>query len=198
MKRFAIILSLLFALLVPALASAAVSTWAIDADHSSVQFKVKHLMVSNVKGNFNKFSGAVTIDDSDVTKSKVDVTIDAASIDTANAKRDEHLRSPDFFDVAKYPTLKFVSTKVAKAGEGRLKVTGNLTIHGVTKEVVLDVEGPSPAVKDPWGNTKSGASATTKINRKDFGLTWNKALETGGMVVGEEVLITLEVELLKK
>jgi polyisoprenoid-binding protein YceI len=198
MKRFAIILSLLFALLVPALASAAVSTWAIDADHSSVQFKVKHLMVSNVKGNFNKFSGAVTIDDADITKSKVDVTIDAASIDTANAKRDEHLRSPDFFDVAKYPTLKFVSTKVAKAGEGRLKVTGNLTIHGVTKEVVLDVEGPSPAVKDPWGNTKSGASATTKINRKDFGLTWNKALETGGMVVGEEVLITLEVELLKK
>ena len=198
MKRFAIILSLLFALLVPALASAAVSTWAIDADHSSVQFKVKHLMVSNVKGNFNKFSGAVTIDDSDVTKSKVDVTIDAASIDTANAKRDEHLRSPDFLDVAKYPTLKFVSTKVANAGEGRLKVTGNLTIHGVTKEVVLDVEGPSPAVKDPWGNTKSGASATTKINRKDFGLTWNKALETGGMVVGEEVLITLEVELLKK
>jgi len=140
----------------------------------------------------------VTIDDADITKSKVDVTIDAASIDTANAKRDEHLRSPDFFDVAKYPTLKFVSTKVAKAGEGRLKVTGNLTIHGVTKEVVLDVEGPSPAVKDPWGNTKSGASATTKINRKDFGLTWNKALETGGMVVGEEVLITLEVELLKK
>ena len=198
MKRFAIILSLLFALLVPALASAAVSTWAIDADHSSVQFKVKHLMVSNVKGEFKKFSGMVTIDDADITKSKVDVTIDAASIDTANAKRDEHLRSPDFFDVAKYPTLKFVSTKVAKAGEGRLKVTGNLTIHGVTKEVVLDVEGPSPAVKDPWGNTKSGASATTKINRKDFGLTWNKALETGGMVVGEEVLITLEVELLKK
>jgi polyisoprenoid-binding protein YceI len=198
MKRFAIIPLLIFALLVPALASAAVSTWAIDADHSSVQFKVKHLMVSNVKGEFRKFSGTVTLDDADITRSKVDVTIDAASIDTGVAKRDEHLKSPDFFDVATYPTLKFVSTKVARAGDNRLKVTGNLTIHGVTREVVLDVEGPNPAVKDPWGNTKSGAGAATKINRKDFGLTWNKALETGGMVVGDEVTINLEVELLKK
>ena len=198
MKRFAISLSLVLTFLLPALASAATSTWVIDADHSSVQFKVKHLMVSNVKGEFKKFSGALTIDDADITRSKVDVTIDAASIDTGDAKRDEHLRSPDFFDVAKNPTLKFVSTKVAKTGDGTLKVTGTLMLHGVSREVVLDVEGPTSAIKDPWGNTKRGASATTKINRKDFGLTWNKALETGGVVVGDEVAITLEVELLKK
>jgi polyisoprenoid-binding protein YceI len=198
MKRFAISLTLVLTFLLPALASAATSTWVIDADHSSIQFKVKHLMVSNVKGEFKKFSGALTIDDADITRSKVDVTIDATSIDTGNAKRDEHLRSPDFLDVAKNPTLKFVSTKVAKSGDGTLKVTGTLMIHGVSREVVLDVEGPTSAIKDPWGNTKRGASATTKINRKDFGLTWNKALETGGVVVGDEVAITLEVELLKK
>ena len=198
MKRFAISLTLVLTFLLPALASAAISTWVIDADHSSIQFKVKHLMVSNVKGEFKKFSGALTIDDADITRSKVDVTIDATSIDTGNAKRDEHLRSPDFLDVAKNPTLKFVSTKVAKSGDGTLKVTGTLMIHGVSREVVLDVEGPTSAIKDPWGNTKRGASATTKINRKDFGLTWNKALETGGVVVGDEVAITLEVELLKK
>jgi len=198
MKRFAVSLSLVLTFLLPALASAAASTWVIDAEHSSVQFKVKHLMVSNVKGEFKKFSGALTIDDADITRSKVDVTIDATSIDTGNAKRDEHLRSPDFLDVAKNPTLKFVSTKVAKSGVGTLKVTGTLMIHGVSREVVLDVEGPTSAIKDPWGNTKRGASATTKINRKDFGLTWNKALETGGVVVGDEVAITLEVELLKK
>jgi polyisoprenoid-binding protein YceI len=198
MKRFVVSLPLILTFLLPALAMAATSTWVIDVDHSSVQFKVKHLMVSNVKGEFKKFSGTVTMDDADITKSRVDVTIDAASIDTGVAKRDEHLKSPDFFDVAKYPTLMFVSTKVAKAGDNRLKVTGNLTLHGVTREVVLDVEGPNPAVKDMYGNTKSGASATTKINRKDFGLTWNKALEAGGVAVGEEVLITLDVELLKK
>ena len=198
MKRFAVSLSLVLTFLLPALASAAASTWVIDAEHSSVQFKVKHLMVSNVKGEFKKFSGALTIDDADITRSKVDVTIDATSIDTGNAKRDEHLRSPDFLDVAKNPTLKFVSTKVAKTGNGTLKVTGTLMLHGVSREVVLDVEGPTSAIKDPWGNTKRGASATTKINRKDFGLTWNKALETGGVVVGDEVAITLEVELLKK
>ena len=198
MKRFAISLTLVLTFLLPALASAATSTWVIDADHSSIQFKVKHLMVSNVKGEFKKFSGALTIDDADITRSKVDVTIDATSIDTGNAKRDEHLRSPDFLDVAKNPTLKFVSTKVAKTGDGTLKVTGTLMLHGVSREVVLDVEGPTSAIKDPWGNTKRGASATTKINRKDFGLTWNKALETGGVVVGDEVAITLEVELLKK
>jgi polyisoprenoid-binding protein YceI len=195
MKRFFTAAALFIAVLVPALANA--TTWAMDTDHSSVSFKVKHLNVSNVIGGFKKFSGTFIIDETDITKSKVDVTIDAASIDTGNAKRDDYLRSPDFLDATKFLSLTFVSKKVAKAGENRFKVTGNLTIHGVTKEVVLDVEGPTPAIKDPWGNTKSGASATTKINRMDFGLTWNKALEAR-VVVGDEVNISLEVELIEK
>jgi len=182
-------------LALPALAGA--STWKIDADHSNIQFKVRHLMVSNVKGVFGKVQGTVDIDDQNVTKSKVAVTIDTQSINTGVAKRDEHLKSADFFDVATFPTMTFVSTKVAKNGKDKLKVTGNLTLHGVTRSVLLDVEGPSADSKDPWGNTRRGASATTKINRKDFGLAWNKALETGGVVVGDEVTITLEVEMIK-
>ncbi|HEY5975673.1 MAG TPA: YceI family protein, partial [Geobacteraceae bacterium] len=142
--------------------------------------------------------GIVDIDDKDITKSKVQVTIDAASIDTKVVKRDEHLRSADFLDAARFPTLTFVSRRVERAGADRLKVAGVLTIRGVSKDVVLDVEGPTASVKDPWGNTKSGASASTTINRKEFGLNWNKALEAGGVVVGDEVLINIEVELLKK
>jgi polyisoprenoid-binding protein YceI len=172
------------------------STWNIDPDHSSTGFKVRHLMVSNVKGVFGKVQGVVNVDDQDLTKSSVSVTIDTASIDTGVAKRDTHLRSPDFLDVAKYPTMTFVSTKVAKGGKG-LKVTGNLTLHGVTRPVVLDVEGPSQESKDPKGNIRRGASATAKIDRKDFGLTWNKALETGGVVVSDEVAIDIEVEMIK-
>jgi polyisoprenoid-binding protein YceI len=172
------------------------STWNIDPDHSSTGFKVRHLMVSNVKGVFGKVQGVVNVDDQDLTKSNVSVTIDTASIDTGVAKRDTHLRSPDFLDVAKYPTMTFVSTKVAKGGKG-LKVTGNLTLHGVTRPVVLDVEGPSQESKDPKGNIRRGASASTKIDRKDFGLTWNKALETGGVVVSDEVAIEIEVEMIK-
>jgi len=182
--------------LLPGLALA--STWTIDPDHSSTGFKVRHLMVSNVKGNFNKFSGTVDINDKDITKSKVDVTIDTNSINTNVQKRDEHLRSADFFDVAKFPTMTFVSKKVAKAGKDKLKVTGDLTLHGITKQVVLDVEGPSKESKDPWGNIRKGATAATKINRKDFGLVWNAALETGGVAVGEEVIITLEIEMIRK
>jgi polyisoprenoid-binding protein YceI len=196
MKRLMTSITLLFSLFVPVFASAA--TWAIDPDHSNVGFKVRHLMVSNVKGNFDKHVGTVVIDDKDITKSKVDVTIDTASINTNVAKRDEHLRSADFFDVAKYPTITFASKKVAKVGKDGLKVTGDLTLHGVTKEVVLNVEGLSNESKDPWGAIRRGATATTKINRKDFGLVWNKALETGGVAVGEEVAITLEVEMIKK
>jgi polyisoprenoid-binding protein YceI len=196
MKRFVTILTVLFSLAVPLLASAA--TWTIDPDHSSIGFKVRHLMVSNVKGVFEKHSGIVDLNEQDITKSKVEVSIDTNSINTNVQKRDEHLRSADFFDVTKYPTMTFVSKKVAKAGKDKLKVTGDLTLHGVTKEVVLAVEGPSKESKDPWGNTRRGASATTKINRKDFGLTWNKALETGGVVVGDEVIINLEVEMIKK
>jgi polyisoprenoid-binding protein YceI len=155
-------------------------------------------MVSSVKGNFDKHTGTVEINDKDITKSKVDVSIDTSSINTNAQKRDEHLRSADFFDVAKYPTMTFTSKKVAKAGKDKLKVTGDLTLHGVTKTVVLDVEGPSKESKDPWGNIRKGATAITKINRKDFGLAWNAALETGGVAVGEEITITLEIEMIKK
>lgn len=195
MKRFMFFIAAAL-LAVPALGSAA--TWQIDPEHSSVQFKVRHLMVSNVKGGFEKFAGMVALDEGDITRSRVDVTIDAGSIDTRVAKRDTHLRSPDFLDVERFPVLTFASRKVARAGGDRLKVTGDLTIHGVTKEVTLDVDGPSASVKDPWGNTRRGATATTTINRKDFGLVWNKALETGGVVVGDEVAITLEVEMIRK
>ena len=184
------------ALAIPALSQA--TTWTIDPDHSNVGFKVRHLMVSNVKGNFDKHTGTVEINDKDITKSKVEVSIDTNSVNTNVQKRDEHLRSADFFDVAKYPTMTFVSKKVAKAGKDKLKVTGDLTLHGVTKSVVLDVEGPTKESKDPWGNFRKGATATTKINRKDFGLVWNAALETGGVAVGEEITIVLEIEMIKK
>lgn len=173
------------------------STWNIDPEHSNVGFKVRHLMVSNVKGSFEKHTGTVEINDKDITKSKVQISIDTASINTSVKKRDEHLRSPDFFDVAKFPAMTFVSKKVVKAGKDKLKVTGDLSIRGVTREVVLDVEGPSAESKDPWGTIRRGASASTTINRKDFGLTWNKALETGGVVVGDEVTIGLEIEMVK-
>ena len=195
MKRFLASLSTIIALSIPALATA--TTWTIDPEHTNIGFKVRHLMVSNVKGSFDKHTGVVDINDKDITKSKVDVSIDTASINTNVKKRDDHLRSADFFDVAKYPTMTFVSKKVAKAGEDKLKVTGDLTLHGVTKEVVLDVEGPSGESKDPYGVIRRGATASTKINRKDFGLVWNKALETGGIAVGDEITISLEVEMIK-
>ncbi|WP_224981344.1 YceI family protein [Geomonas agri] len=195
MKRTIATIAAVAALALPVLASA--STWNIDPDHSYVGFKVRHLMVSNVKGNFEKHKGTVEINDKDITKSKVSVTIDTASVNTNVAKRDEHLRSADFFDVAKYPTMTFTSKKVAKAGKDKLKVTGDLTLHGVTKEVVLNVEGPAKESKDPWGNLRSGVTASTKINRKDFGLVYNAMLETGGVAVGEDVDINLEIEMIK-
>jgi polyisoprenoid-binding protein YceI len=178
--------------------AAVASTWNIDPDHSNLGFKIKHLMVSNVKGNFEKYTGVVEIDDKDITKSKVEVTIDTNSINTNVKKRDDHLRSADFFDVAKYPTMTFVSKNVAVAGPDKLKITGDFTLHGVTKEIVLDLEGPTGESKDPWGNIRKGATATTKINRKDYGLKWNQTLETGGVLVGDDVDITLEVEMIKK
>lgn len=196
MKRIIASISTIIALALPTFAFA--STWTIDPDHSNVGFKVRHLMVSNVKGSFDKHTGVVEINDKDITKSKVEVSIDTNSINTNVQKRDEHLRSADFFDVAKYPTMTFASKKVAKAGKDKLKVTGDLTLHGITKQVVLDVEGPTKESKDPWGNIRKGATATTKINRKDFGLVWNKALETGGVAVGEEIAITLEIEMIRK
>ena len=196
MKRIIASISTIVALALPAFAFA--STWTIDPEHSNVGFKVKHLMVSNVKGSFDKHTGVVEINDKDITKSKVEVSIDTNSINTNVQKRDEHLRSADFFDAAKYPAMTFVSKKVAKAGKDRLKITGDLTLHGVTKQVVLDVEPLSKESKDPWGNIRRGTTATTKIDRKDFGLTWNKGLETGGVLVGDEIIITLEIEMIRK
>lgn len=196
MKRIIASIASIIAMTLPVAASA--STWSIDPDHSTVGFKVKHMMVSNVYGKFEKHAGVIELDDKDITKSKVQVTIDTNSVNTNVQKRDEHLRSADFFDVAKHPTMTFVSKKVAKAGKDRLKVTGDLTLHGVTKQVVLDVEGPTKESKDPWGNIRKGVTATTKINRKDFGLVWNGVLETGGVAVGDEVTITLEIEAIRK
>jgi polyisoprenoid-binding protein YceI len=178
--------------------TALASDWDVDASHSRVGFGVRHMMVSTVHGAFKTFTGAVAFDDKDVTKSKVHIEIDAASVDTGNGKRDEHLKSPDFFDTAKFPKITFDSTKVEKKSADALDVTGNLTIKNVTKPVVLSVTGLTGEVNDPWGGTRRGATATTKINRKDFGLGWNKALETGGVVVGDDVTIELEVELAKK
>jgi polyisoprenoid-binding protein YceI len=177
---------------------AAESVWQIDPDHSSFQFKIRHLTVSNVKGVFSKSKGVVTIDDQNVASLKIDLAIEAASIDTNHSKRDDHLRNPDFFDVAKYPTVTFVSKKVTQNGPNKLKVTGDLTIRGVTKEVTVDVEGPTPEVKDPGGRLRRGATGETRINRKDFGMTWNRVLDTGGLVVGDEVDISVDVELIKK
>jgi polyisoprenoid-binding protein YceI len=190
MKQFILSVAAMSILAIPVSAFAA--NWNIDPDHSSAGFKVRHMMVSNVKGEFAKFKGSVVLDDRDITKSKVDVTFDTASVNTGVVKRDEHLKSAEFLDVAKYPTMTFVSRSVKKTGNGKLLVTGDLSLHGVTKEVVLDVEGPSTEVKDPRGNVRLGASATAKINRKDFGLAYNKVIETGGMIVGDEVTIMLE------
>ena len=194
MRRHLAFTFIAITLAVPAAGKA--SVWEIDPAHTSAQFAIRHLMVSTVRGDFRKVSGKVNLDDQDVTKSTVDATIDVASIDTGIAKRDDHLRSPDFFDVAKYPTMTFKSKKIQKgSGDGNYKITGDLTLRGVTKEVVLDFEGNLKPVKSPQGKTLIGGMATTKINRKDFGLTWNAALETGGVAVGEDVTITIDIEM---
>lgn len=179
-------------------AAAATSTWQIDPNHSSAQFAVRHLAISTVRGAFTKVSGTVQFDDKDVAKSTLDVTIDAASVDTRVSDRDKDLRSDHFFDVEKYPTLTFKSTKVEQIEPGKLKVTGDLTIHGVTRQVVLDVEGPTLPVKDPWGNQRVAANATTRVNRQDFGVKWNAKMDNGGWVVGDDVAITIDVELVQK
>ena len=173
------------------------SAWKLDPVHSVAEFKVKHMMISNVKGQFTGISGALTLDETDITKSQVEATIDASSINTREPQRDGHLKSADFFDVEKFPTLSFRSTSVKRTGDDELAVTGDLTIHGVTHQVLFKVEGPSAPCKDPWGNTRLGLSAVTKINRKDFGVAWNAALDAGGILVGEEVTITLEVEFVR-
>lgn len=174
-----------------------VTTWNIDPVHSVAEFKVKHMMISNVKGQFTAVNGTMTLDENDLANSRVEASIQAASINTRDEQRDAHLKSADFLDAEKFPILSFKSARVTPTADGELAVAGDLTIHGVTREVVFAVEGPTPPTKDPWGNTRVGLSATTKISRKDFGLTWNAALETGGILVGDEVTIALDVEFVK-
>jgi len=174
------------------------STWDIDPSHSSATFAIKHMMVSNVRGEFGKMKGSVEVDDKDITKSKAQATIDASSINTRDEKRDAHLKSPEFFDVQKYPEITFTSKSIKKAGNNKYKVMGDLTMHGVTKEVTLDTEVSPKTAKDPMGNERRFATATTKLNRKDYGLNWNKALEAGGMLVGDDVNITLDLSMVKR
>lgn len=173
------------------------TTWNIDPSHSGVHFTVRHMVVSKVRGAFTRWQGTIQFDEKNPEAGKVSVQIEAPSIDTREEKRDAHLRSPDFFDVGKFPKITFKSTQITKQAEGKYAVAGDLTIHGVTKPVTLATE-LSPEVKDPWNNQRRGATATTKISRKDFGLTWNKALEAGGVAVSDEVNITVDVELVKK
>lgn len=172
-------------------------SWTIDPVHSAASFKVKHMMISDVSGSFRYIQGTLVLDKENIEKSKVDVTIAATSIDTGMQKRDDHLRSADFFDVATYPELTFTSKRVKEVSGDQFTLVGDLTIHGVTRKVELQVTGPSASAKDPWGNIRTAAKATTRINRKDFGLTWNSTLETGGVLVGEDVLIELDVQFIK-
>ncbi|GAB4108496.1 MAG: YceI family protein [Acidobacteriota bacterium] len=193
------ILTVLSCVLVSAAgASLEAAVYQVDPTHSVVGFSVRHLMITNVRGEFTDYSATVNWDPQDPSSFSVEAVIKVSSINTRNERRDNHLRSADFFDAENHPEMKFTSRRVSRSGEGKLQVTGDLTIRGVTRQVTLDVEGPTPAIKDPWGNERIGAVATTTINRTDFGLNWNQALEAGGVVVGEEVTINLELELVKQ
>jgi polyisoprenoid-binding protein YceI len=172
------------------------TTWKIDPAHSSAQFVVRHMMITNVRGGFSGVQGTVVYDPADLNASSVDVSIEKNTLSTGDTNRDTHVKSADFLDVEKYPTITFKSKKITKDGDG-LKVIGDLTLHGVTKEVALNVEGPTEEQKDPWGNIRVGASATTKIKRSDFGLTWNAALETGGIMLGDDLKLEVDVSLIK-
>ncbi len=178
-------------------ASSALTTYTIDPAHSSAHFKVRHLMISNVRGEFTKVSGTVMFHAEDPLASTIAAEIDVNSISTREPQRDAHLKSADFLDSADFPAIRFQSKKIKTDGPGSYAVTGDLTIHGVSREVVLKVDGVTPEAKDPWGNFRWGAEATTKISRKDFGLTWNQALETGGVMVGDQVEISIEVEVVR-
>ncbi|MGC1906907.1 MAG: YceI family protein [Candidatus Acidiferrum sp.] len=195
LTRIALTAGLAAALSLPA--TAATSTWQLDPMHTAAQFSVKHLAISTVRGGFSNVKGTVLFDDADITKSSVDVTIDVSTVDTRTPDRDKDLKSDKFFDVAHYPTMTFKSTKVVQAGGGKLQITGDLTIRGTTKSVVLDVDGPTAPVKDPWGNQRSAITATTKINRQDFGVKWNATMDNGGVVVGDEVSITIDAEMVQ-
>jgi polyisoprenoid-binding protein YceI len=175
----------------------ATTTWNVDPAHSAAEFKIKHMMISNVKGRFSGLAGTLTLHEPEHTLTRIEASIDVTTIHTGDAQRDGHLKSGEFFDVEKFPTATFKSTRVELKGDGEFAVTGDLTLHGVTKSVVFAVSDLSGPGKDPWGNTKIGLTATTKVNRKDFGLTWNAALETGGFLVGDEATISLDVQFIK-
>lgn len=172
------------------------TTWKIDPAHSSAHFVIRHMMITNVRGGFSGVQGTVVYDPADLSSSSVDVTIDKSTLNTGDANRDAHVKSADFLDVEKHPTITFKSKSITKDGDD-LKVKGDLTLHGVTKEVVLNVDGPTGEQKDPYGNTRVGASATTKIKRSDFGLTWNATLETGGIMLGDDLKLEVDVSLIK-
>jgi polyisoprenoid-binding protein YceI len=174
------------------------TTYKIDPAHSSAQFTIRHMMITNVRGSFSGVTGTVVIDDADHSQSSVEAVIDANTLNTLDPGRDAHVKSAEFLDVEKFPTITFKSDDVEVTGEGEAQVSGSLTIHGVSKQVVLDVEGPSAEAKDPWGNFRIGASAKTKIKRGDFGLTWSTALETGGVLLGDDLKIELDVSLIKQ
>ena len=195
-SRIAVVAGMAVGLSLPA--RAATSTWQIDPQHSSAQFAVRHLGLSTVRGAFSKLSGTMVLDDQDITKSSVEVTIDVNTVDTREPDRDKDLRSERFFDVAHFPTMTFKSKKVEQVAPGKLRLTGELTIRGTSREVTLDVDGPTAAVKDPWGNQRLAATATTKITRQDYGVKWNAKLDNGGVVVGDDVNITLDVEMIQK
>jgi polyisoprenoid-binding protein YceI len=178
--------------------AAAPARYEIDPAHSRAQFAVRHMMVATVRGEFSNLAGTVVLDEADPSRSRIEATIPAATVDTKVDMRNNHLKSPDFFDVEKFPTISFQSTAVQKTGEETYAVTGDLTLHGVTKRVVLDVESPAIEVKDPYGNMKRGAVATVSLNRKDFGLHWNQGLEAGGVMVGDNVRVTIDLELARK
>ena len=175
--------------------AAPASRWTIDASHSSVGFSVRHMMITNVRGEFTSFSGEVSYDGKRPEAASVKASIDIASLNTREPKRDEHLRSADFFNAEAYPTMTFTSKRVAAAGEDRLQVVGDLTIAGTTREVTLDVRDITKPHTDPWGQSRIGASARTKVRRSDFGMKWNAALEAGGVLVGDEVTIDIDVSL---
>ena len=178
-------------------ALAQTSTWNIDPAHSTAQFTVRHLAISNVTGNFTKLTGSIVLNEKDITQSQVSASIDVSSVDTRVEARNKDLKSPNFFDVEKYPTIEFKSKRIVNGG-GKLQVIGDLTIHGTTREVTLDVDGPTPELSDPWGNSRRGISATTTINRKDFNLIYNNVLKTGEAVVGDNVKIQIDAEMVKK
>lgn len=193
-SKLAVLASLAAGIALPA--SAGTTTYQIDPRHSSADFGVTHLMISTVRGEFRGVTGTVVVDDANLANSTVNVTIDATTLDTREPDRDKHLKSDAFFDIAKYPTITFKSTRVERNADGSLKISGDLTIRGVTKSVVLTASAPKPAIKDPWGLQRTAASASTKINRQDFGVSWNQKLDGGGVVVGDDVTITLDVEMI--